>query len=115
MNYLSFILSNFAVFLIEKQQQMLKIFKITAILEGISFLVLIANMMILKNNNPELYHTIVRPFGFGHGILFIGYVLLAILLRNVQKWNIKTLGIVLVASLVPFGTFYVEKKYLKEV
>lgn len=50
---------------------MLKIFKVTAILEGISYLVLIANMLILKSNNPELYHTIVRPFGMGHGVLFI--------------------------------------------
>jgi integral membrane protein len=91
---------------------MLKVFKVTAILEGISFLVLIANMVILKTNNPELYHTIVRPFGISHGVLFIGYVLLAILLRKSQNWDLKTFGIILVASLIPFGTFYIEKKYL---
>jgi len=91
---------------------MLKIFKITAILEGISFLVLIFNMVIIKANNPELYHTILRPFGLGHGALFIGYVLLAILLRKAQNWDFKTFGIILGASLVPFGTFYIEKKYL---
>lgn len=91
---------------------MLKIFKITAILEGISFLVLIFNMVIIKANNPELYHTILRPFGLGHGALFIGYVLLAILLKKAQNWDFKTFGIILGASLVPFGTFYIEKKYL---
>jgi len=91
---------------------MLKIFKVVAILEGISFLVLIANMLILKNNNPELYHTIVRPFGMSHGVLFIGYVVLAFLLRKSQNWDAKTLGIILIASLIPFGTFYIEKKYL---
>jgi integral membrane protein len=94
---------------------MLRIFKITAILEGISFLVLIANMVIIKSNNPELYHAIVRPFGIGHGVLFIGYVLLAILLKNAQKWNFKTFGFILIASLVPFGTFYIEKKYLQNI
>ena len=93
---------------------MLRIFKITAILEGISFLVLIINMVIIKTNNPELYHTIVRPFGIGHGVLFIGYVLLAILLKNAQKWNFKDFGIILGASLVPFGTFYIEKKYCSQ-
>ncbi|AOW10119.1 DUF3817 domain-containing protein [Flavobacterium gilvum] len=93
---------------------MLKIFKITAILEGISFLVLMINMLVIKTNNPELYHTIVRPFGIGHGVLFIGYVLLAIFLKNAQNWNFKVFGIILGASLVPFGTFYIEKKYLKE-
>jgi len=76
-------------------------------------LVLIVNMVIIKNNNPELYHTIVRPFGIGHGALFIGYVLLAFLLKNAQKWGFKTFSFILIASLVPFGTFYVEKKYLK--
>lgn len=92
---------------------MLKIFKVTAILEGISFLVLIANMLILKTNNPELYHTIVRPFGMAHGVLFIGYVILAFLLRKPQNWDLKTFGIVLIASFIPFGTFYVERKYLE--
>lgn len=90
---------------------MLKIFKITAILEGISFLVLLANMFFLKTNNPELYHTIVRPFGIGHGILFISYIVLAFLLKTPQKWSIKDFGIILIASFIPFGTFYVEKKY----
>ena len=92
---------------------MLKIFKVTAILEGISFLVLIGNMLILKTNNPELYHTIVRPFGMAHGVLFIGYVILAFLLRKSQNWDLKTFGIILIASFIPFGTFYIEKKYLE--
>jgi integral membrane protein len=91
---------------------MLKVFKVTAILEGISFLVLILNMLVIKTNNPELYHTIVRPFGIGHGVLSIGYVLLAILLRKSQNWDLKTFGIILIASFIPFGTFYIEKKYL---
>jgi integral membrane protein len=90
---------------------MLKIFKITAVLEGISYLVLIANMLVIKSLNPELYHTILRPFGMGHGFLFIAYIALAFLLRKPQNWSLNTFGIVLIASLVPFGTFYVEKKY----
>ncbi|MEL1240266.1 DUF3817 domain-containing protein [Flavobacterium flavipallidum] len=93
---------------------MLKIFKITALLEGISFLVLMANMIFLKPNNPELYHTIVKPFGYAHGALFIGYIILALLLKKEQNWSQKDLGIILIASLIPFGTFYVEKKYCKE-
>lgn len=91
---------------------MLKIFKVTAILEGISYLVLFSNMLFIKINNPELYHTILRPLGMTHGVLFIGYVLLAFLLKKVQNWNFKVFGVILIASLVPFGTFYIEKKYL---
>ena len=63
---------------------MLKIFKVTAILEGISYLVLFANMLIIKTNNPELYHTLLRPLGMTHGVLFIGYIILAFLLKKSQ-------------------------------
>lgn len=94
---------------------MLKVFKVTAILEGISYLVLIANMLLLKTYNPELYHVILRPFGMAHGFLFIAYIIIAILLKKTQKWDGKTLAIILAASLIPFGTFYIEKKYCKHV
>jgi integral membrane protein len=97
-----------------KNNYMLKIFKVTAILEGISYLVLFANMLIIKTNNPELYHTLLRPLGMTHGILFIGYIILAFLLKKSQNWDLKTFGIILIASLIPFGTFYVEKKYLEK-
>ena len=94
---------------------MLKIFKITAILEGISYLTLFSNMLFIKPTNFELYHTLLYPIGMSHGVLFIGYVILAVLLKSSQKWDLKTFGIILVASLIPFGTFYVEKKYLQHV
>jgi integral membrane protein len=94
---------------------MLKVFKITAILEGISFLVLLANMLILKTYNPEFYHLILKPFGMAHGFLFIAYIILALLLKKQQDWSYPTLGIILGASLIPFGTFYIEKKYCKNV
>ena len=92
---------------------MLRIFKVTAILEGISYLVLFSNMLFIKPTNIGLYKTLLYPIGMSHGVLFIGYVLLAILLKNAQKWDFKTFGIILAASFLPFGTFYIEKKYLQ--
>jgi integral membrane protein len=94
---------------------MLKIFKITAILEGISYLALFSNMLFIKPSNLELYHSLLYPIGMSHGVLFIGYVLLAFVVKSSQKWSFKTLFIILIASLIPFGAFYVEKKYLKNV
>lgn len=94
---------------------MLKIFKITAILEGISYLVLFSNMLFIKPTNFSLYKTLLYPIGMSHGILFIGYIILAILLKKSQKWNFKTFSLILLASLIPLGTFYVDKKYLKNV
>lgn len=92
---------------------MLSIFKKTALLEGVSFLVLLFNMLYIKNNNTTLYHSLLQPIGLAHGFLFIAYVILALLLYKKQQWSFVVLGIILLASFIPFGTFYVEKKYLK--
>jgi integral membrane protein len=47
-----------------------------------------------------------------HGVLFIAYIFLALLIKKSQNWSFKDLFIVLAGSLIPFGTFYIEKKYL---
>jgi integral membrane protein len=47
-----------------------------------------------------------------HGVLFMGYIGLAFLLKKTMQWNLMTFLIILLASLLPFGTFYVDKKYL---
>lgn len=91
---------------------MFKIFKITAILEGISYLVLFTNMLFVKPTNITLYKTLLYPIGMSHGVLFMAYVLLAILLKKYQNWNFKVFSLILIASLLPFGTFYIDKKYL---
>lgn len=91
---------------------MLKFFKIIAILEGISYLVLFANMLIIKPSNLDLYKTLLYPIGMGHGLLFVLYCILAVMLKFDLNWSYSKLGIILVASLLPFATFWVEKKYL---
>ena len=92
---------------------MIKIFKAVAILEGISYLILFSNMLLVKPNNFELYHHLLYPIGMSHGLLFIGYILLALIIRKSQNWNLTFLGIILLASLLPFATFFIERKFLK--
>jgi len=92
---------------------MIKIFKSVAILEGISYLALFTNMLVIKPNNFELYHQLLYPVGMSHGLLFIGYLLLAFVIRKSQNWNLIQLGIVLLASLLPFATFYIERKLIQ--
>lgn len=92
---------------------MTKTFRFIAISEGISYLILFANMLLIKPNNIDLYKKLLYPIGMAHGLLFIGYVILAFLITKSQKWSLKDLILVQLASLVPLGTFYVEKKYLK--
>jgi integral membrane protein len=90
---------------------MLKTFRITAILEGISYLMLFAISMPLKYmaglKDPNIY------IGYAHGFLFVLYIALAVMLTRDRKWGTKRFMILFAASLLPFATFYVDKKYLK--
>jgi hypothetical protein len=38
---------------------------------------------------------------------------LAIMLKYELAWNPKKITIILAASIIPFGTFYIDKKYLR--
>lgn len=94
---------------------MIKIFKNIAILEGISYLILFVNMLLMKPFYFSLYKILLYPIGMTHGILFISYFALAIFLKNSQKWDLKQFLIILAASLLPFATFFIEKKYFRNV
>lgn len=87
------------------------IFRLIALLEGLSFIFLVFLGMPLK----YLYgnEMLVKILGMPHGILFIVYVLTAFLLKNKLELNIKELLIVLIASVIPFGTFYIDYRFLK--
>lgn len=89
-----------------------KIFRVTAFLEGVSYLLLlfIATPVKYMVGDPQY----VKMLGMPHGILFIMYVFLAFMIRSDFKWNSRQFSVVLIASLIPFGTFYVDKKYLRK-
>ncbi len=94
---------------------MLRIFKLVALLEGISFLLLLSNMIFVKPQDLVLYKQLLFPIGMSHGILFLGYIYLTFANISTQKWNAKSVLEILLGSLIPFGTFYIERKYLKNV
>ena len=90
---------------------MKKVFRLISFLEGISYLLLLFVAVPIKYfQGDESY---VKMLGMPHGILFIGYIVLAIIIQKKMKWNLKNLGIVSLASIVPFGTFYIDKKYFR--
>lgn len=90
---------------------MVKLFKYIALLEGISLLLLLFFAMPMKYiYELPIY---VKVIGMAHGLLFIAYIALAVMIKIEDKWSIKKFMIVCIASIIPFGTFYVEKKYLK--
>lgn len=90
---------------------MLKFFKLIAMLEGTSLLLLLGFAMPMKYFFQE--PIFVKTIGMAHGLLFIAYLILAVMQKIAFNWSLKTLAIVSIASVLPFGTFYVDKKYLK--
>ena len=91
---------------------MINLFRVTALLEGVSYLLLLFIAVPIKYlfNDPAY----VKLLGMPHGVLFIAYILFAMIFKNKFCWSNKEFLIISVASLIPFGTFYIDKKYLKK-
>ena len=51
----------------------------------------------------------VRVFGLAHGVVFLAYVLLALVLWVDQRWAVRQVVTVLVAGVLPFATLWVER------
>ena len=91
---------------------MKNIFRIVSFLEGVSYLLLLFVAVPIKYFQGDVSY--VKMLGMPHGILFMSYIVLAVMLQKTMKWSLKSLGIVVLASVIPFGTFYVDKKCLQQ-
>ena len=90
---------------------MKSIFRIVSFFEGVSYLLLLFIATPMKYfGGDESY---VKMLGMPHGILFMLYVILAFMLRTPENWDKKSFRVILLASILPFGTFYVDRKYLR--
>jgi len=88
------------------------LFRIIAFLEGTSYILLLFIAVPLKYfGSDEKY---VKLLGMPHGLLFVSYLILAFLIKAGEKWKNKDFGIIILASILPFATFYVDRKYLKK-
>jgi len=87
---------------------LIKIFRWIAIAEGISFLILLAIAMPLKYlyNRPDA----VKFFGMAHGILFVGFIMLAFYVMNTTNKGFGWLLKAIFLSIIPFGTFYLDRE-----
>lgn len=89
-----------------------KVFRVIAFLEGISYILLLFIATPVKYLAGDAQY--VKMLGMPHGILFMIYIVLAFMIKSDYKWNSRQFSIVLIASIIPFGTFYVDRKYLKK-
>jgi integral membrane protein len=88
--------------------------RLIGILEGISLLVLIGIAVPLKHVLDE--PLLVRIMGPVHGLLFLMFVINTLSVGIDYRWKFSTTTWkVLVACLVPFGTFYIDRRILSKM
>jgi integral membrane protein len=89
----------------------LKIFRKVALAEGVSFLVLLLIAMPLKYyfGMPMA----VKVVGWAHGVLFMAYILLVFSVIKAMQWNWFNTLVALAVSLIPIGTFWLDKSLKK--
>lgn len=82
-------------------------FRMLALIEGVSYL------LILFVTMPMKYYMGIgilnKIVGWSHGILFVLYIILAfeiLIRRRIDFWQFLR---VIIASIIPFGTFFNEK------
>jgi len=85
--------------------------RVIALLEGLSFLILLGIAMPLKYlyDQPEM----VRIVGMAHGALFVWYVILIMQSKVEFEWTWKDFFMAGLASIIPGGTFYADHKLFK--
>ena len=83
-------------------------FRKIGIIEGYSYLILLFIAMPLKYFMD--YPIAVKIVGMAHGVLFILFCVLLALAWEKTRWSFKESTLFFIASLIPFGTFYTDKK-----
>ncbi len=90
---------------------MLKHLRLIGFIEGMSYILLIGICMPLKYiyEIPEP----TRYMGMAHGVLFIYFCLLVLIVGRQLSWSLVTIGLALLSSLIPFGTFVADFKLFR--
>lgn len=87
-------------------------FRLIALLEGISYLLLLGVAMPLKY--AAGMPMAVKIVGWAHGVLFVLYMLFGLHAALDRRWSIPFVAGAVLASLIPFGTFVLDRRLREE-
>jgi integral membrane protein len=81
-------------------------------IEGISYLLLLGIAMPMKymGNMPQA----VRIAGSVHGFLFVAFCIALVVVWRTRKWPYEKVAMAFILSIIPFGTFFLDKQIRKE-
>lgn len=81
-------------------------FRSTAYIEAASYLLLLIGVIVLHGFGGPDFVKIMGPI---HGLVFLVYLVLALAIRESQGWNLRKTLLVLIASALPLGGFFVGR------
>lgn len=79
-----------------------------ALIEAISFLVLLGIAMPLKYLAGQ--PLAVKVVGWAHGVLFVIFGIALLRAMLVARWSIVRAAVVFIAALLPFGPFVIDRR-----
>lgn len=86
-------------------------FRLVALLEAASYLALLVATLVKRGFDGPDYVSVLGPI---HGMLFLGYLVLTLIVREEQEWTGWQTILVLVASALPFGAFVVNSRMVRD-
>jgi integral membrane protein len=86
-------------------------FKVVAVAEAVSYLVLLGASVAKHVFDMPGAVPVMGPV---HGVVFLGYLYLALMVREELGWKLMTTATVIVAAVIPLGGIYVERRVLAE-
>ena len=92
--------------------KLLRKFRITALLEGCSYISFGITVPLREFMDMHLPNKIV---GWIHGLLFITYAILLLQLYLRKHYSLKISILLFLVSFIPFGTFWADRRYLRNI
>jgi len=86
-------------------------FRIAALVEAVSYLVLLSAVFVKRVLEGGDAVKVIGPI---HGIAFLVYFVLVLMVREEQEWSVGQTLIVLIASALPFGGFVVNRRMVRD-
>lgn len=81
---------------------MLSFFRVTSLLEGVSYLVILSVTLNIISREFVFF------LGMAHGVLFMLYFICSLITSHKQNWSVVIWLLVLLAAVVPFAFIAVE-------
>ena len=86
-------------------------FRVVAVVEAVTYLVLLGAVVLKRVlDGPDL----VSVLGPIHGVAFLVYLVLVLRIRESQGWDLGRTIVVILASAVPFGGFWVGRRLVTD-